>query len=348
MEYRTLGHSGLKVSRICLGTMMFGGPTEDREAHRIIDHALDHGVNFIDTANNYTEQRSESVVGAAVRPKREQWVLATKVGNRVGPGPNDAGLSRGHILREIDRSLQRLGVDHVDIYYIHHTDPDTPWEETVGAFGDVIRAGKARYFGLSNLRAWEIAHVVHLCERQGLPRPVVLQPYYNLLNRAPEMEVIPAAKHFGLGVVPYSPIARGVLSGKYRAGEAPQPGSRAARQDPRLLNAEWRAESFEVAERLKAHAARKNRSLVEFAFAWVLHNAAVTASIAGPRTFEQWTQYLGALDYPWDAEDEALVDALVRPGHASTPFFNDPKYPAVGRYPVIAPQGGSARAKAAE
>lgn len=348
MEHRVLGRSGLKVSPLCLGTMMFGGPTAASESTRIIDHALDNGVNFIDTANNYANKQSEIVVGAAVRPKRDQWVLATKVANVTGPGPNDMGLSRVHVMREIDRSLARLGLDHVDIYYIHHPDPATPWEETLLAFGDVIRAGKARYFGLSNLRAWHIAHVMHLCRELSVPPPIVCQPYYNLLNRMPEVEVIPAAHHFGLGIVPYSPIARGILAGKYREGEAPPEGSRADRKDRRLMNSEWRPESLAVAERLKAHAARKGRSLAAFAVAWVLANKAVTAPIAGPRTFEQWTEYLTALDYPWDGEDEAAVDALVRPGHPSTPGYADPKFPILGRYPVAPAAMPAPEAKVAE
>jgi aryl-alcohol dehydrogenase-like predicted oxidoreductase len=349
MDYRNLGTSGLKVSRLCLGTMMFGGPTDAKEAGRIIDHAFDNGVTFIDTANNYTQSNSERVVGPAIKARRDQWVLATKVSNKTGPGPNDHGLSRVHIMREIDRSLERLGTDYVDIYYIHHPDPDTPLLETVTAFGDLIRAGKVRYFGLSNLRAWQIAHIAHLCDEHGIPRPVVAQPYYNLLNRAPEVEVLPAAHFFGLGIVPYSPIARGILTGKYKAGEAPDPSSRAGRNDSRLMTAEWRPESLAVADTLRAHAGRKGKSLVEFAFAWVLNNGAVTASIGGPRTFEQWTQYFGALDYPWDGEDEAIVDSLVPPGHPSTPGYTDPKYPVEGRFPVVAAaKAEGARVKAAE
>jgi len=243
-----------------------------------------------------------------------------------------AGLSRRHILQAVEASLKRLQTDHIDLYYIHRVDPRTPWEQTIATFGDLIRAGKIREWGLSNVRAWHIPHVVHLCRQLGVRQPAALQPYYNLMNRQPEVELLPAAKFLGLGVVPYSPLARGVLSGKYRVNQTAEAGSRAARQDKRMLEAEWRPESLIVAEKLKAHAERRGATLVHWATAWVLNNAAVTSAIAGPRTFEQWTSYLGALDYKWTAEDESLADGLVAPGHPSTPGFNDPAYPIEGRF----------------
>jgi aryl-alcohol dehydrogenase (NADP+) len=166
----------------------------------------------------------------------------------------------------------------------------------------------------------------------GVPEPAALQPYYNLMNRQPEVELLPAAKFFGVGVVPYSPLARGVLSGKYRVNQAAEPGSRAARQDKRMMETEWRPESLLIAEKLKAHAEARGATLVHWATAWVLNNAAVTSVIAGPRTFEQWTSYLGALDYKWTAEDEAIADSLVAAGHPSTPGYNDPAYPIEGRF----------------
>jgi aryl-alcohol dehydrogenase-like predicted oxidoreductase len=332
MKYRVLGNSGIKVSEICLGTMMFGGPTDAANAQRIIDHAADNGVNFIDTANVYTEGRSESVIGPAIKTKRDRWVLATKVAQSTGPHITDGGLSRRHIMQAAEASLKRLQTDCIDLYYIHRVDPDTGWEQVVATFGDLIRAGKVREWGLSNVRGWHIAHVVHLCRQMGVPQPAALQPYYNLMNRQPEVELLPAARSFGLGVVPYSPIARGVLSGKYRVNQVAEPGSRAARQDKRMLETEWRPESLLIAEKLKAHAEARGASLVHWATAWVLNNAAVTSVIAGPRTFEQWAGYLGALDYAWTAEDEALADSLVATGHPSTPGFNDPAYPIEGRF----------------
>jgi aryl-alcohol dehydrogenase (NADP+) len=332
MRYRVLGSSGIKVSQICLGTMMFGAATEEAEARRIIDHAAENGVNFIDTADVYAGGRSEAVVGAAIAPGREHWVLATKVGQRSGRTVSDIGLSRRYLLRSADASLKRLGTDTIDLYYIHRVDPDTAWEQVVSTFGDLIRVGKVREWGLSNVRAWHIPHIVHLCRQMGVPQPAALQPYYNLMNRQPEVELLPAAKYFGIGVVPYSPLARGVLSGKYRVNQVAEAGSRAARQDKRMMETEWRPESLLIAEKLKAHAEARGVTLVHWATAWVLNNAAVTSVITGPRTFEQWTSYFGALDYKWTAEDEALADSLVTTGHASTHGYNDPAYPVEGRF----------------
>ncbi|HWB47212.1 MAG TPA: aldo/keto reductase [Hyphomicrobiaceae bacterium] len=335
MRYRLLGTSGLKVSEISLGTMMFGGPTPDAEAQRIIAHALESGVNFIDTADQYAEGRSETALGTILKGSRNNWVLATKVGTKVGQGINDAGLSRWHVTHALEASLRRLQTDHVDLYYVHKLDGATPWEPVIATFGNLIRQGKVREWGISNVRAWHIPHVCHLCRQMGVPQPVALQPYYNLMNRQPEVEVIPAAKYFWLGVVPYSPIARGVLSGKYRVNQKAEEGSRAARQDKRMLESEWRPESLMIAEKLKAHAESRGITLVQWAVAWVLNNAAVSSAIAGPRTFEQWTSYFGALQYAWTKEDEALANSLVTPGHPSTPGYNDPQYEIVGRFPTV-------------
>jgi aryl-alcohol dehydrogenase-like predicted oxidoreductase len=335
MQYRVLGSSGMKVSQICLGTMMFGGPTQEAEARRIIDHALESGVNFIDTANVYTEGRSEAVIGPAIKAKRDRWVLATKLAQKAGPAVTDGGLSRRHIMQAVEASLKRLQTDWIDLYYIHRVDPNTAWEQTIAAFGDLIRQGKVREWGLSNVRAWHIPHVVHLCRQLGVPPPTALQPYYNLMNRQPEVELLPAAKAFGLGVVPYSPIARGVLTGKYKVNQKADPATRAGRQDRRMMESEWRPESLMIAEKLKEHAEKRGTTLVAWAVAWVLNNRAITATIAGPRTFEQWQSYFAALDYTWTAEDEKLADGLVTPGHASTPAFNDPQYPVEGRFAVV-------------
>lgn len=333
MRYRPLGTSGLKVSEICLGTMTFGGPTDEAEAQRIADHATDAGVNFIDTANTYEKGRSEEVVGKVIGSKRNHWVLATKLAQPMGTGPNDRGLSRRNIIGATDASLKRLGVDHIDISYIHRVDASVPWTEVARSFGDLIRSGKLRYWGLSNVRGWHIPVIATACKEVGAPPPVVLQPYYNLLNRMPEVEVLPAARAFNLGVASYSPVARGVLSGKYVPGSNASPDTRAGRNDRRMMETEWRPESLAIAQKLKAHAAAKGRTLVEFAVAWVLNNQALTSVIAGPRTYEQWITYPGAISYPWAADDEALVDSLVAPGHPSTPGYTDPGYPIEGRFP---------------
>jgi aryl-alcohol dehydrogenase (NADP+) len=331
MEFRQLGRSGLEVSVVCLGTMMFGDRTSEDESRRIVDAALDAGVNFVDTADVYANGASERIVGAAIRSRRRHWVLATKAGNVMTARPHDGGLSRRWLMQACDDSLERLGTDWIDVWYLHRDETFTPIAETVGTVGDLIRAGKIRYFGLSNYRGWRIAEVVNECRRQGVPLPVVCQPYYNLLNRMPEVEILPACDHYGLGVAPYSPIARGVLTGKYAPDGAPPPESRAAVKDERFMETEHRAESYAIAAKLREHAARTGRSLTAFALAWLWANRIVSSIVAGPRTLAQWQDYVAAVGTPWSAEDEALVDALVVPGHPSTPGYNDPRYPFHGR-----------------
>jgi aryl-alcohol dehydrogenase-like predicted oxidoreductase len=330
MQYRRLGRSGLEVSTLCLGTMMFGDRTDAAASNEIVAHAQDAGVNFIDTADVYSKGASEAIVGDAIRPHRNRWVLATKVGNVMTRAPYDGGLSRRWIARACDDSLKRLSTDWIDIYYLHRDDPDTPIAETVAALGDLIRAGKIRYFGVSNYRGWRIAEVVRWCEKLAVPPPIVCQPYYNLLNRMPEVEILPACDHHGIGVAPYSPIARGVLTGKYLPGVVPE-DSRAARNDSRLMETEFREESFAIAQTLKEHAAKTGRTPAQFALAWLWANRIVTSVIAGPRTLAQWNDYVEAIGTRWSDEDEKLVDTLVRPGHPSTPGYSDPQYPFFGR-----------------
>ena len=333
MEYRLLGRSGLKVSPICLGTMMFGGRTDALTSERIIAKGRAAGINFIDTADAYNDGRSEEVVGGAIGKQRDSWVLASKLSNPMGEGPNQRGLSRKWVVEACEASLRRLGTDYLDIYYLHKEDQDTPLETTVSAMGDLIRQGKIRYFGLSNYRAWRVAAIAAICDRLGIDRPVVSSPYYNAMNRMPETEHLPACAHFGLGVVPYSPLARGVLTGKYAPNVAPEPGTRAAAQDKRMMQTEWRHESLELAQEIRRHAEARGMTAGQFAVLWVLNNALVTATIAGPRTEEQWDDYLGALAHTFTAADEALIDRLVATGHPSTPGYNDPAYPIEGRVP---------------
>jgi aryl-alcohol dehydrogenase-like predicted oxidoreductase len=333
MEYRNLGKSGLKVSPICLGTMMFGDRTDAAEAGRIVASAREAGVNFIDTADAYAKGDSERVTGKLIAPDRNRWVLATKVANPMGDDPNRRGTGRKWIMAAIDESLERLGTDYVDIYYLHRDIEETPLEETVAAMGDLIRAGKVRYLGVSNFRGWRIAELAHVCLQLGVPRPVASQPYYNAMNRQPENDVLPACAHHGIGVVPYSPLARGVLTGKYQPGAAPEPESRVGRKDKRIMETEFREESLAIAQTIKAHAEKKGMAAAHLAFNWVLANPIVTSVIAGPRTLEQWKDYLAALGKKYEADDEELIDSLVHPGHPSTPGYNDPAYPMRGRPP---------------
>jgi aryl-alcohol dehydrogenase (NADP+) len=331
MDYRTLGRSGLRVSPLCLGTMNFGGPTDEATSARIIARAKDAGINFVDTADAYTGGRSEEIVGAALRPERDQWVLATKLANPTGIGPNGTGLSRKWVMQAAEASLRRLGTDYIDIYYLHKEDHSTPLAETVRAMGDLVRAGKIRYFGVSNYRSWRVAEICRICDELGIDRPVVSQPYYHALNRAPETEHLPACGHFGLGVVSYSPLARGILTAKYDPDAPPPADTRAGRQDKRMLQTEWRPESLRMARQIAAHAEAKGSTASHFAIGWVLHNRLITGIIGGPRTEAQWDDYLTALTIPFDADDEALIDSLVAPGHSSTPGYNDPAYPIEGR-----------------
>ncbi|MBI4205272.1 MAG: aldo/keto reductase [Betaproteobacteria bacterium] len=335
MEYRRLGTSGLKVSQICLGTMMFGERTNAATAARIVRTAFEAGVNFLDTADAYGEGEAERIVGKLIAKNRDRWVLATKFASSTVAGdPNSGGTGRKWMMQAVAASLKRLGTDYIDVCYFHRDDAETPLEESLSAMGELIRSGKVRYFGLSNIAGWRIAEVVAQCRLLGVPRPIVLQPYYNALYRLAEVEQIPACRYHGLGVVPYSPLARGVLTGKYAPGKRPPANSRAGRREPRFMETEMRRESLIIAQTLKRHAEKRGMSAAQFALNWVLNNALVTSVLAGPRTFEQWREYLGALNYGFDAEDEALVDRLVGRGHGSTPGYTDPKYPVTGRVPL--------------
>lgn len=327
MHYRHLGKSNLKVSALCLGTMMFGDQTGREEAAAIVADAKALGVNYIDTADVYTKGASEAMLGELLQGQRHDWVLATKLGNKMSERPNEGHYSRAWMLREVDASLSRLRSDHVDILYLHRDYNGMDLEEPLFAIEALLRAGKIRYWGVSNFRGWRITELVHLARRIGMPQPVVCQPYYNLLNRMPEVEILPACAHHGIGVTPYSPVARGVLTGKYLPGQAPAEGTRAGRGDRRMAETEFREESLAIAQRLKAHAEARGVTLAQFATAWVLAHQAVSSVIAGPRTLAQWQDYAPALGYAVTPEDEALVDSLVAPGHPSTPGFTDPAYP---------------------
>ena len=331
MQYRPLGRSGLRVSPICLGTMMFGDRTEQAEAARIVDIARDAGINFVDTADVYTRGASERMLGPLIARDRDSWVVATKVGNPMGKGPNQGNHSRKWLMREIDASLDRLRTDHVDVWYLHVDDQATPLAETLGAIADIVRAGKVRYWGVSNFSAWRLAEACHVAREVGLAPPVASQPLYNAVNRQVEAEHLPACDFYGLGVVPYSPVARGVLTGKYGVDGSVPEGSRAAVKDRRMMETEFRPESLAIAQQIVDHARSRNISPTQFAILWLLRNRLVSSVIAGPRTVEQWQEYLGALEHALDAVDEAAVDALVKPGHASTHGYTDPKYPVQGR-----------------
>jgi aryl-alcohol dehydrogenase-like predicted oxidoreductase len=334
MTYRRLGRSGLTVSRLVLGAMMFGGRTEEAEARRIIDDAFDTGVNFIDTADVYNEGRSEEIVGRAVRERRHDWIVATKLANPMGDGPHRRGLSRRWIIEEAHQSLRRLGLDHIDILYLHREDLGTPLVETIRAVADLQRSGAIRYFGVSNFRAWRVAATCAICDDLGIDRPVVCQLYYHALNRTAEVELLPACQYFGVGTVAYSPLARGVLTGKYGDGPAPE-GSRASSGDKRILETEFHPANLAAAQDLKRHADARQVSLGALAAAWVLANPLVTGFVAGPRTMEQWRSYMDALQVSTTAEDERAVDAVAPAGTTAIPRYTDPAYPIEGRPGIV-------------
>ncbi|UEP37145.1 aldo/keto reductase [Burkholderia ambifaria] len=333
MDYRYLGRSALKVSPLCLGTMMFGGETDEATSTRIIDKAFDQGVNFIDTADVYHAGRSEEIVGPAIARHRDSWVVATKFGYPAAPdaGPNRQGQSRKWIYESVDASLKRLGTDYIDILYFHRTLTDAPLEEGMRAVADLIRQGKVRYVGLSNFKGWRIAEIVRIADQLGIDRPVASEPLYNLVDRTAEVEQLPAAAHYGIGVVPYSPLARGVLTGKYAPDTQPPADSRAGRGDRRIQQTEWRPESLHIAQQVAAHAAARGTTSVAFALAWVMKNRFVSSTIAGPRTEAHWDSYIDALTLELGPDDERFVDSLVPPGHASTHGYTDPGYPVEGR-----------------
>src|SRR4051794_7108256 len=331
MDYRPLGRSGLKISPICLGTMMFGGATDEATSSRIVAKARDAGINFIDSADAYNGGNSERVVGRAISNNRPHWILGTKLANAMGDDPNQAGVSRRWVLQAADDSLRRLGTDYIDIYYLHKEDHSTPLEETVRAMGELIRQGKVRYFGVSNYRAWRVAEICNICDRLGIDRPIVSQPYYNAMNRMPEVEHFPACGYYGLGIVPHNPLARGVLTGKYQPGAPPDKETRAGRSDTRMMQTEWRPESIKLAQELRRHAEARGISAGQFAVSWVLNSSFVSGVIAGPRTEEQWDDYLRALDYRFTAEDEALIERLGGGGHPSPAGVKSPGDPIPGR-----------------
>ena len=333
MQYRILGNSGLKVSEICLGAMNFGDSTDEKDAASIVDCARDAGINFVDTADAYAGGKSETILGKLIKKDRPDWVLATKVGQAAGSPKRKKGLSRKWMMEAIDESLQRLQTDYVDIYYMHHVDWETPLEESVAAMRDIIASGKALHWGFSNHRGWQVGELVRLSDALGCPRPIICQPHYNMVMRILESDLLPACEYYGIGVTPFSPLARGVLTGKYDPGKKPPKDSRAGRGDNSILNRDFRKESFRVVDRVVKRVAKRGMSPTQFAIAWVLNNAIVTSVIAGPRTLSQFKEYISATEHKLTPGDEAFVDSLVAPGHPSTPGFVDPRYPPTGRKP---------------
>lgn len=304
MEYRRMGRSGLKVSEICLGAMTFGHGADERESKRIVDLALESGVNFIDTADGYAGGESEVILGKALKGRRDSVVVATKFFNPMGPGPNDSGMSRVHILQAIEASLRRLQMDYVDLYYIHHVDTQTPLEEMLRALDDLVHQGKVRYMACSNYQAWRLMEALNISEAKNLYRFECYQPQYSLVVRDIEQELIPLCQYKGLGVVVWSPLAGGFLTGKYKPGNRVVEGTRSEEEwaYPQRYFAANADES--LAELLKV-AAELERSPAQVAVRWVLDQPAITSAIVGARTVDQARDSLGAAG--WRLPEEALA-----------------------------------------
>jgi aryl-alcohol dehydrogenase-like predicted oxidoreductase len=307
MDYRRMGRSGLKVSEICLGTMTFGHGTDDAEAARVVGTALDAGVTFFDTANGYNGGASETMLGRALGARRREAVIATKVFNPMGPGPNDSGMSRAHIMQAVEDSLRRLGTDTIDLYYIHHVDVQTPLEEMLRAFDDLVRHGKVRYTGCSNYEAWRLMEAVWTSDSKGLARFDAYQPQYSLVVRDIEEELVPACALKGLGIVAWAPLAGGYLAGKYRPGERQVAGTRSAENwafPTRFFHRDHEA----ILGELLAVARELERSPAQVAVRWVLDRPQVASAIVGARTAAQLGDTLAAAGWRLPEPARARLD----------------------------------------
>jgi aryl-alcohol dehydrogenase-like predicted oxidoreductase len=311
--------------------MMFGAQTSEADSIRIIHKALDGGINFVDTADVYSAGESERIVGTALADRRAKVVLATKGRHKMGDGPNDWGATRLHLRQALDASLRRLATDTIDLYYVHAPDYDTPIDETLRFFDDAVRQGKVLYPACSNFRAWRVCESLWTSDKLCLARFAAVQPLYNLVNRDIEVELLPLCQAHGLGVVCYSPLARGILTGKYKPGETFPEGSRASRNDKRMREAELRDESLVISQQLADHCRTRGCPPSQFALAWCVANPIVTSIILGPRTMEQFDDNVAALDVQITPDDEAFVDRLNPPGEHSGKGFQDPLYPVTGR-----------------
>ena len=323
MNYRILGASGLQVSPLCLGTMNFGGATPDDEALRIIDRALDAGINLIDTADMYYDGESERVVGKALKAssQRDKVVLATKVYNSMGDGPNDRELSRYHIIKACEDSLHRLQTDRIDLYQLHRPSQIVPHDETLRAFDDLVQSGKVLNIGASTFPAWIVMEGLAISEKYGWVRYVSEQPPYNLLDRRIENELVPLAQKHNLAILPWSPLAMGLLAGKYLPGEAPPPGSRLA-EGRNFMEERVTPTGREIGAKMVALARERDITAAQLALVWCKDQPGITAPVVGPRTMAHLEEALPVLGMSLAEEDRPIFDALVHPGTAVVDFFN--------------------------
>jgi len=324
MEYRRLGRSGVLVSPLCLGTMNFGGSTNEQESFAIMQKAVDGGINFFDTANVYNKGESERITGKFLKDNnlRDRVVLATKVFSRVGDMPNDGGGTRYHIIKACEDSLQRLQTDHIDLYQLHRPPLTHPQEETLRALDDLIRAGKVRYAGCSTHPAWMVMEALAISERYGLNRYISEQPPYNLLDRRIENELVPLCQKYDLAILPWSPLAMGILAGRYPQAVNFPEDSRAKLWDNNMVRARVTQRGIDVGKAVEKMAQERGLTASQLSLLWTKDQPGVTGPIIGPRTLAHLEDALGILDKTFDAADRPLFDALVHPGTAVSDFHN--------------------------
>lgn len=323
MEHRQLGHSGVRVSPLCLGTMNFGNPTSEEECIRIVHRALDAGLNFFDTSDSYNDGESERILGKALAlsGRRDDAIVATKAFFPTGPGPNDRGLSRRHLIRACDASLRRLDTGWIDLYQMHRPDPSTPTEETLEALTSLVAAGKVRYAGTTTHPAWAVVEALLIAERHNYVRYITEQPPYNLLDRRVENETVPMALKYGLGLLPWAPMAQGVLAGRYTSAEGLPADSRAiARGGVYAERVDGRG--IAAGQRFVALAAERGVTPAQYALLWVKDQPAVTAPIYGVRTLEQLEEVLPVVEMALTGADRAACDEINPPGSVISNFYN--------------------------
>ena len=324
MEYRMLGRSGVLVSPLCLGTMNFGGSTNEEDSFAIMQKAVDGGINFFDSANVYNKGESERITGKFLKEKklREQVVLATKVFSRTGDLPNEGGGTRYHIIKACEDSLQRLQTDHIDLYQLHRPPLTHPQEETLRAFDDLIRAGKVRYIGCSTHPAWMVMEALSISERYGLNRYISEQPPYNLLDRRIENELVPLCQKYGLAILPWSPLAMGILAGRYAQTDSFPEDSRAHRWDSSMVKARITQRGIDVGQAVDKMAQERGMTASQLALLWTKDQPGITAPIIGPRTLAHLEDALVIMEKTFDEADRPLLDELVHPGTAVADFHN--------------------------
>ncbi len=324
MEYRNLGRTGVKVSSLCLGCMMFGRRADEELSAKIVNKAIDSGINFIDTANVYQRGVSEEYTGKALKKngKRHQVVLATKVHGRMDDNdPNSMGNSRRHIIEQCEASLKRLQTDHIDLYQIHRPQSDIPIDETLRALDDLIRAGKVRYIGTSTFGAWQVVESLWVSKELGLNRFVSEQPPYHILERRIERELVPAAQNYGLAILPWSPLAGGFLTGKYKRNEERPSGTR-FKDDEFWSSRKFSDKAFDVLDVVRKLAEEKGCPPSQLSLAWLIQKPAVTSAIIGPRNLEQLEDNIKAAEVKLDDKDNERIDEVSKPGEFVSSFYD--------------------------